>query len=499
MKGLELLNAATAELTVDPPLAKPEPDVQPALGWDEIHRSIFKAMAEDGHPPILEEHDGKPMVKLHTCWLGGDHQQNHRAGRYSTASEGKDLSKPNAFGFPLPNGGIAIYRFGDAGETADWHRTANGRMCIHYNVTAPEVAKPRLLTCKQLDSLCFKLRFLIDGVWVAEHPGFFAGGMKDLETTLAVNAGISLATATPFLERFPVPQPCRVLLASAESGMATLQETARRICEAKELCLADIDNLFWTDWLPTLTSARHLDRLERTIEETACEVLFLDPVYLMMPGADASNLMTQGERLRPLSEICQRHRVSPILLHHTRKRGKGDRNFDPPELSDLAWAGFGEYARQWILLGRREPYEPGTGLHRLWMSAGGSPGHGGMWAIDVEEGPSGQPRHWKVSLSTPSEAREEKRGGTVRQRILDAANRRGVGGELPDSLLRPRGRGAKPCRASRQLPWPVSVPANNNAKGFRSTSKRMPTPLCRAHGWHHRQAVQDRGDGHEAG
>ncbi|NUQ61168.1 MAG: AAA family ATPase [Pirellulales bacterium] len=392
-------------------------------------------MKEDGHAPILERVKGKLCGQLHTCWLRGDHKRNQRAGRYSTRSEGKDLNKPNARFYPLPNGGLAIYRFGDAQETADWHRTAKGHVCIHYNVAVPEVAKPRILTCEQLNNQCFKLRFLIDGVWVAEHPGFLAGGMKDLKTTMAVNAGISLATATPFLERFPVPQPCRVLMASAESGLATLQETARRICEAKELCLADIDNLFWTDWLPMLTSARHLERLEQTIQDTGCEVLFLDPVYLMMPGADASNLMIQGERLRPLSEICQRHRVSPILLHHTRKRGKGDRSFEPPELSDLSWSGFGEYARQWVLLSRREAYQPGTGLHRLWMSAGGSSGHGGLWALDVDEGPSGEPRHWKVSLSTPSEAREEKRGGTIRERILNAAKEFALG-ETKSELLR---------------------------------------------------------------
>jgi len=301
----------------------------------------------------------------------------------------------------------------------------------------PEVAKApavKVLTCKQLADQNFRLRYLIDDLWVADHAGFFSGGMKDLKTTVAVNAGISLATATPFLERFHVPQPCRVLMASGESGIATLQEIAFRICAAKGVCLPDIDNLFWTDWLPMLTSAKHLERLEQTIQDTGCEVLILDPVYLMMPGADASNLMIQGERLRPLSELCQRHRVTPILLHHTRKRGKGDRSYEPPELSDLAWAGFGEFARQWLLLGRREPYQPGSGEHRLWLSAGGSAGHGGLWAIDVDEGPSGQPRHWKVSLSTPSEAREEKKENTVRQRILDAA-REFAQGETKTGIL----------------------------------------------------------------
>ena len=57
------------------------------------------------------------------------------------------------------------------------------------------------------------------------------------------------------------------------------------------------------------------------------------------------NLIIQGERLRRSAKICQEHPSRPILLHHTRKRGKGDRTYEPPELSDLAWAGFGEFAR----------------------------------------------------------------------------------------------------------------------------------------------------------
>ena len=440
MKGLQLVNAATAKLLIDPPPPEPEPEPQQIPGceqWDAVHRSIFAAMEQDGHAPILEMVNGTPRGQLHTCWLLGDHKRNGRGGRYSTASQGKHLDKPNAYFYPLPNGGLAIYRFNDAAETGDWHKTAKGRTCIHYNVAVPEAAKApavKVLTCKQLANENFRLRYLIDDLWVADHAGFFSGGMKDLKTTVAVNAGISLATATPFLERFHVPQPCRVLMASGESGIATLQEIALRICAAKGVCLPDIDNLFWTDWLPMLTSAKHLERLEQTIQDTGCEVLILDPVYLMMPGADASNLMIQGERLRPLSELCQRHRVTPILLHHTRKRGKGDRSYEPPELSDLAWAGFGEFARQWLLLGRREPYQPGSGEHRLWLSAGGSAGHGGLWAIDVDEGPSGQPRHWKVSLSTPSEAREEKKENTVRQRILDAA-REFAQGETKTGIL----------------------------------------------------------------
>ena len=186
MKGLQLVNAATAELLIDPPPPEPEPGPQQIPGceqWDAVHRSIFSAMEEDGHPPILEMVNGKPRGQLHTFWLLGDHKRNRRAGRYSTASQGKHLDKPNAYFYPLPNGGLAIYRFNNAAETGDWHKTAKGRTCIHYNVAIArsEPAKPRLLTCKQLATERYNIRYRIKDTLAALQNHIIAGRQKDLE------------------------------------------------------------------------------------------------------------------------------------------------------------------------------------------------------------------------------------------------------------------------------------------------------------------------------
>lgn len=164
--------------------------------------------------------------------------------------------------------------------------------------------------------------------------------------------------------------------------------------------------------------------------------LIVDPAYLCMPGTDAANLFIQGSLLRHVSDICQRHGVGLILAHHTRKRGKMKNiaNYEPPELDDMAWAGFAEFARQWLLIGRREEFTPGSGEHKLWLSIGGSAGHSALWAVDIEEGVSGRPRHWKVLLSSPDEARAEKKTVSIRQRLLDAA-REFPAGETKTAIL----------------------------------------------------------------
>ena len=279
-----------------------------------------------------------------------------------------------------------------------------------------------LLTCRQLDGNDYKQTYLIPGVYVPKQPCLVGGPRKGMKTSILIALAIALAACLRFLGHFVVTRPVKVIILSGESGMATLQETARRIAKSMGLSLSEIENLFWSDFLPRLDDAQHLDALERMIEETGCEVLIVDPAYLCLPGGDAGNIFIQGSLLRSINEICQRHGVGLVLAHHFRKRAKAKSttDFDPPELDDLSWSGFAEFARQWILLGRRESYEPGSGEHRLWMSVGGSAGHSALWGVDINEGVSGEPRHWNVELLTPDEARVEKKGGIIRQRLLDA-------------------------------------------------------------------------------
>jgi hypothetical protein len=267
----------------------------------------------------------------------------------------------------------------------------------------PKQLEFEFITCAELVQGDYTLEYVIENMIVGGQPLIVAGPHKVLKTSLVIDAVVALAVGGLFLGMFRVVRPLRVAVMTGESGFATIRETAMRICVAMGLKLDKIENLFWSQQVPRFGNAEHLAALERLLASQRIEALFIDPVYMAMPGSDAGNLMIQGDLLRGVNEVCQRQGATMVLVHHTKKNPdpKG-----PPGLEDIAWAGFAEFARQWWLIGRREKYDVGTGEHKLWLSAGGSAGHSGLWAVDVNEGRQDDPggRRWEVRVQSPDAA-----------------------------------------------------------------------------------------------
>jgi len=264
------------------------------------------------------------------------------------------------------------------------------------------------ISCAELDATTYDLDYLIDDALVTGQPCILAGNKKSMKTSILIDLGISLAMGGCFLGKLKVNRACRVGIMTGESGLATIQETARRICRAAGYRLADIGGLVWSEQVPQFGDRVHLDALKRFLTNDELEVVIIDPAYMCIPDVDHGNLFEVGARLRGVSQVCQESGAMLLLAHHNRKAGKAD-PFSAPELEDIAWAGFQEFARQWLLVGRREAYEPGSGEHRLWLSAGGSAGHSALWAVDIAEGTRATPggRFWNVNLMPASDARQQ--------------------------------------------------------------------------------------------
>lgn len=264
---------------------------------------------------------------------------------------------------------------------------------------------------EEFDAAQFEIRYLIEGVLVENQPLVLAGVMKSMKTTVALDLAMSLALGEPFLGKFRVPQPRRVMVISGESGKATIQETCRRICAAKGRTLAETRQQFlFSDYIPCITDPHELAALESIISRAEVDVLLCDPAYLMMDGVDAGNLFVQGARLRAFSNMCARRKVTPVLCHHARKGvAEGERL----ELGSISFSGFAEFGRQFLLLNRRRKYAF-DGCHDLWMSLGGSAGHGGIWGVDIVEGVRSdeRPRIWQTKLLSVAEVEAQSSNGS---------------------------------------------------------------------------------------
>ncbi|QDV20206.1 hypothetical protein Pan153_48790 [Gimesia panareensis] len=263
----------------------------------------------------------------------------------------------------------------------------------------------------------FTHEYLVNGVLVKGQPCIIAGPKKCLKTNFLIALGFCIATGNKLFNRFTVPNTCNVGIMSGESGAATIQETFSRIVKSYGWSPQSTEGFHVCFNLPSLESQLDIDQVAQTIKEKQLGALIFDPAYLCLSlGESASNLFSVGEKLKPLTRLGQETGCTIILVHHTRKRN-GQNEFSEPQLEEIAFAGFQEWARQWILLNRREAYQPDSpGVHKLWFVAGGSAGHSQSWALDITEGAieDNGGRVWETNLIPSQEARTEKR--TKRER-----------------------------------------------------------------------------------
>ncbi len=103
---------------------------------DEEHKRIIKALGKNGFSVIYQQDNH--LVQAHTArlaQLAADPAFGIK-GVFQTISQGKDPGKPNCFWFPLPNGGLHVYRFSPGTkERPTWDQGGYWTHC-KFNVLA---------------------------------------------------------------------------------------------------------------------------------------------------------------------------------------------------------------------------------------------------------------------------------------------------------------------------------------------------------------------------
>lgn len=351
----------------------------------------------------------------HSAYLAGHHvailPDNDPPGRLHAEIISKSL-----LGVAASVKTIELPGLPNKGDVSDWldtGGTAQELESIYDRTNADGAVVPvKVIPSSEFFSVEYRREYIIDGILTAGEPCIIGGRSKTLKTNIAIEMALAIGTGGYFLGKFPTRQKTVALL-SGESGDYTIQESARRIARSYEIDPSTA-RVLWGFELPCIGSVEGLESLEAMIVNHQVEVLMIDPVYLSLmgeatKGLNSSNLFDIGPLLLRIATMCKSHATSLILLHHCRKNSQNEK-YSMPELEELSMSGFGEFARQWLLLGRRSQYLH-DGKHELWMSVGGSAGHSGAWALDVDEGDSqeGEERKWEVTLIPAQEANEKTR------------------------------------------------------------------------------------------
>jgi len=287
--------------------------------------------------------------------------------------------------------------------------------------STPSTLTYRTLTPAELDAGADELEYAVADTMVAGQPLIVAGPPKSLKTSLATDLALSLATGTEFLGVYGVPRARRVVVMSGESGEAASRVCYRSVAAAKGYDLARVPGLFWSDQVPRIGSLEHLDAMRGHLGKYQPEVLVIDPAYRALAGCKPEDLFQMGDLLGTINDLCRAHGCTLVLVHHSRKNNTAP--FAPTTLDDLAWAGFREFFRQWILVSRRQAYEPGSGVHELRLDVGGSARHSWCAAVTVDEGPFREPR-WSVSVRGIVEAKDAEMDAAEARKDHQAAERR---------------------------------------------------------------------------
>jgi len=161
-------------------------------------------------------------------------------------------------------------------------------------------------------------RWLVEPLWGDSAVGVIGGAPKCAKTWLGLDLALSVATGTPCLGRYAVPQPGPVLVYLAEDALLVLRERVAGMARHRGLDLAAVDIHVIT--APTLLLDREpqRSRLFETARRLRPRLLLLDPL-VRLHAIDENHAGEVAALLAYFRSLQRQLDLSVMLVHHTRK------------------------------------------------------------------------------------------------------------------------------------------------------------------------------------
>jgi hypothetical protein len=165
-------------------------------------------------------------------------------------------------------------------------------------------------------------RWLVDQLWGASSVGLIGGAPKCSKTWLGLDLALSVATGTPCLGRYAVPEAGPVLVYLAEDALPVVRERVQGMARHRGLELDTVDVHVITAPTLRLDGEPHCSRLFETARRLRPRLLLLDPL-VRLHTRDENNAGEVAGLLAYFRSLQRRLDLSVILVHHTRKNAAG--------------------------------------------------------------------------------------------------------------------------------------------------------------------------------
>lgn len=163
-------------------------------------------------------------------------------------------------------------------------------------------------------------RWLIEPLWARASVGCIGGPPKVGKSWLALDLAVSVASATPCLDTFPVAEPGGVLVYMAEDAAPVVKQRLQGLCQHRGLDLATLPIGVITAPSLRLDLPRDQRRLAETVRRHAPRLLLLDP-FVRLHRINENQASDVAAVLGYLRELQRAHDLAVTVVHHTRKNG----------------------------------------------------------------------------------------------------------------------------------------------------------------------------------
>ena len=177
----------------------------------------------------------------------------------------------------------------------------------------------RFCPVKELERQPAGQEWLIDSLWGKSAVGLIGGQPKCCKSWICLDMAISVASATPCMDRFPVKSPGPVLVFLAEDGCAAVRNRIEAICSHRKLDINRLDLYSITEQTIRLDLAGDQQRLEATVQALRPKLLLLDPLVRLHCG-DENSAADISLLLGFLRRLQRTYNTAIVLVHHASKK-----------------------------------------------------------------------------------------------------------------------------------------------------------------------------------